>query len=344
MKKAIIAIAIIFLVAVTGHIAFSKKREHEPKKEDVQTVSSARYVAAEGKMEVMPGFEVEVGSELDGKIAEFFVKEGYSVKKGALIARLENKDIQAKLNEAKAELSVSKSKLKEVASGAREEEIKKAKAALEAAIADKEMAEKEFKRYEELFKEGFVPKSALDEKERILKVAAAGVKEADEEKKLLEKGPKQETLKLNEDTVKRAEATVEYFEKLLEKTAITAPISGKIIRRYLHKGEMISKEMNTSLVAIADLDNTWINAEVDETDAAKINIGYPVEVKSDAYPGSVFEGEVAEISDYIGARKIRPNNLAKNTDMKIIQVKIKLKGENSFKPGMTVDVRIMPKV
>lgn len=344
MKKSIIVIAVIFLVAITGHIAFSKKSEHEPKKEDIQAVSSSRYVAAEGKVEVMPGFEVEVGSELDGKIAEFFVKEGDGVKKGALIARLENKDIQAKLKEAKAELSVSKSRLKEVASGAREEEIKKAKAALEAAIADRETAEKEFKRYEQLFKDGFVPKSVLDEKERILKVAEAGVKEADEEKKLLEKGPKQETLKLNEDTVKRAEATVEYFEKVLEKTAITAPISGKVIRRYLHRGEMISKEMNTSLVAIADIENVWINAEADETDAAKINIGDPVEVKSDAYPGTVFKGKVAEISDYIGARKTRPNNPAKNTDMKIIQVKVKLKEKNSFKPGMTVDVRIMPKI
>ncbi|MBI5205961.1 MAG: HlyD family secretion protein [Nitrospirae bacterium] len=343
MKNVIIVIGILFLVAITGHIAFSKKSESEPKKEDIQAVTSARYVAAEGKVEVMPGFEVEVGSELDGKIADFFVKEGDSIKKGALIARLENKDIQAKLKEANAELSVAKSRLKDVASGAREEEIKKAGAALEAAIADKETAEKEFKRHENLFKKGFVPKSVLDEKERILKVAEARVKEADEEKRLLEKGPKQETLKLNEDIVKRAEAAVEYFEKLLEKTTITAPISGKVIRRYLHKGEMISKEMNTSLVAIADLENAWINAEVDETDAAKINIGCPVEVKSDAYPGTVFEGKVAEISDYIGARKIRPNNPAKNTDMKIIQAKIKLKGKNSFKPGMTVDVRIMQK-
>lgn len=344
MRKVIIVTGILFLVAITSHIAFSKKSESEPKKEDIQAVTSARYVAAEGKVEVMPGFEVEVGSELDGKIAEFFVKEGDSIKKGALIARIENKDIQAKLKEANAELSVAKSRLKEIASGAREEEIKKAGAALEAAIADREMAEKEFNRYEQLFKKGFVPKSMLDEKERILKVAGARVKEADEEKRLLEKGPKQETLKLNEDAVKRSEAAVEYFERLLEKTIITAPISGKVIRKYLHKGEMISKEMNTSLVAIADIENVWINAEADETDTAKINIGDPVEVKSDAYPGTVFKGKVAEISDYIGGRKIRPNNQGKNTDMKVIQVKIKLKEKISFKPGMTVDVRIIPKI
>ncbi len=343
-KKAIIAIGAIFLVAVSGYMAFSKKSADEPKEDVMPNAAPARYVAAEGKVEVMPGFEVEIGSELDGKIEELSMREGDNVKKGAVIAKLENKDIQAKLKEAKAELSVANSRLKEVASGAREEEIKKAKAGLEAAVADKDLAEKEFERYEQLFKKGFVPKSLVDEKERILKVAEARVKEADEETKLLEKGPKQETLKLNEDAVKRAEAVVEYFEKLLGKTIITAPISGKLIRKYLHKGEMISKEMNTSLVAIADIEKIWINAEADETDTAKINIGDPVEVKSDAYPERIFKGEVAEISDYIGARKVRPNNPAKNIDMKVLQVKIKLKEKSSFKPGMTVDVRIMPKI
>lgn len=342
MKKIVIVTGIIILIAVMGFGIFFRRNENKPEGAAVPNVSSATYVAAEGKVEVMPGFEIEVGSELDGKIAEFFVKEGDEVKKGALIARLENSDIQAKVKEAAAELSVAKSRFKEVASGAREEEIKKAKAVLEAAIADMEMAQKELERYEQLFKEGLVAKSMMDEKERTLKVAEARVRAAREEKNLLEKGPKQETLKLNEAAVERAGAAVEYHKSLLEKTFITAPISGKIIRKYLHRGELISKEMNTYLVAIADIKNIWINAEVDETDIARFTLGDPVKIKSDAYPERVFDGEIAEIADYIGVRKVKPNNPAKNTDMKVIQVKIKLKENNSFRPGMTVDVKIMP--
>jgi len=65
-------------------------------------------------------------------------------------------------------------------------------------------------------------------------------------------------------------------------------------------------------------------------------------VTSDAYPGTTFKGEIQEISDYVGPRKVKPNNPAKNLDMKVIQVKILLKEKTPFKLGMTVDVRIIP--
>lgn len=341
MKKIFIVIGLIFLL-IAGYVVFSDKKGAESKTEVMPKTETVKYVAAEGKAEAMPGFEVEVGSEIDGKIAEFFVNEGDKVKKGESVARLENRDVQAKLKEAEAELTVAKSRLKEVASGAREEEIKRAKAALEGAIANMDMAKKELERYERLFKESVITKSSMDEKERAFKVAAARVKEAEEEVRLLEKGPRQETLQFHEDAVKRAEAAIEYYKRIMEKTFITAPISGKVIRKYLQRGEMVSKEVQPYLIAIADVERIRINAEVDETDIGRIKIGDPVEVTSYAYPGEVFKGAVQEISDYAGIRKVKPNNPAKNLDMKIVQVKIELKDKVPFRLGMTVDVRIMP--
>ncbi len=103
-----------------------------------------------------------------------------------------------------------------------------------------------------------------------------------------------------------------------------------------------TREMKTALVAIADLHKVWINSDVDETDIGRITTGDSAEVTSDAYPGRVFKGEVVKLADYIGTRKIKPNNAAKNTDMKVMQVKVKIKEANPFKPGMTVDVKIKP--
>ncbi|HBH60644.1 MAG TPA: hypothetical protein DDX85_02650 [Nitrospiraceae bacterium] len=340
MRK-IIIIAGLILLLIAGYVLLSKERDNQLKTGTPQ-IAARRHVAAEGRVEAMEGFEVEVGSEIDGKIAEFFVEEGDLVEKGNLIARMESRDIEAKLKEAAAELEVARSRLKEVASGAREEEIKKATAALAAAAADMEFAKMSLQRNKELFSEGLITREVLDEKEMTLTVAEARVKEAEEEERLLKKGPKQETLKLNEDAVKSAAANVEYVKKVLEKTVITAPISGKVIRKYLQAGEMLSKEMLISLVAIADVEKIWINAEVDETDIGRINIGDPVEVKSDAYPGQVFNAEVREISDYVGTRKVKPNNPAKNMDMKVVQVKIAIKDKTPFRLGMTVDVRIIP--
>lgn len=241
------------------------------------------------------------------------------------------------------ELTLARSRLREVASGSREEEIGRARATYDAAISDMELAKKTLGRYEGLYKEGVIPKALLEEKENAYKVALARVKEAEEEKRLVEKGPKDETIRLLEDTVKRTEATVEYYRSLMEKTVIRAPISGKIIHKYLEEGEIVNTMSEVSpLVDIADVERVRINAEVDETDAGRIEVGDPAEITSDTYPGKLFQGEIEEIAGYVGKREIRPNNPAKNLDMKVIQVKIKLKEKTPLKLGMTVDVRIMP--
>lgn len=155
-------------------------------------------------------------------------------------------------------------------------------------------------------------------------------------------GPKDETLRLLEDTVKITEATVTYYNSLMEKTFIRAPISGKIIHKYLEEGEIVNTMSEvTPLVDIANVEKIRINAEVDETDADRIKVGDPAEITSDAYPGKVFQGEIEKIASYVGKREIKPNNPAKNLDMKVIQVKIKLKEKAPLKLGMTVDVRIL---
>lgn len=341
MRKTLVAAGVIAALAAC-YVLFFNQGSSGAKTDAAPKVALVKYVAAEGKVEAIPGFEVEVGSEVEGKIAELFKEEGDTIRKGELVARMENSDIRAKLNEAEAEVVLAKARLREVAAGSRAEEIRGSKAVVEGAIADLETAKKELERYDKLFMTGAVSKSNLDEKERVYRVAAAKVKEAEEQERLLEQGPRSETLRYNEDAVIRAEATAEYYRRLLEKTYIASPISGKVIRRYLHRGEMINKDTQPFFIAVADLDRVRINAEADETDVGKIHIGDPVEIVSYAYPDKVFKGKVSEISDYAGIRKVTPNNPAKNRDMKVVQVKIGLDEKTPLRLGMTVDVRIKP--
>ncbi len=335
--KRFVGFAVFILTVVSVFVFWPKQK----KVEDADAAALERYVAAEGKVELMPGFEVEVGSELEGKIAEFPVREGDLVNKGDLIARMENGDIRARLKEAEAELAVAKSKLEEVASGARAEEINSSRAALQDCLADLEFAESSLVRFEELYRKGAISKEALDEKEKDMKNAKARVNKASEYVKLLKEGPREETLRLHKDEVKRAEANVEYCNRLLDKSLITSPISGKVIRKYLEAGESATKEK--ALAAIADTGKTWVNAEVDETDIGLIRVGDTVEVSCDAFPGRLFPGRVEKISDYAGIRKVKPNNQWRNLDMKVVEVKVGLKDESPLKPSMTVDVRIKPR-
>ncbi|TAN44221.1 MAG: HlyD family secretion protein [Nitrospirae bacterium] len=342
MRKTFAAAGLIAVLAA-GYVLFFYHGNSSAKIETAPMAVPVKYVAAEGKVESVPGYEVEVGSEMDGRIVELYKKEGDQIIKGELIARIENSDIRAKIDEAEAEVALTKAKLREVAAGARTEEISKSRAALEGAVADMETARKELDRYDKLFSSGAVSRSNLEEKERIFRVSAARVRESEEQERLLVKGPRAETLRYNEDAVRRAEATAGYYRKLLEKTYISSPISGKVIRRYLHRGEMINRDTQPFVITVADLDRIRINAEADETDVGKIHIGDPAEIVSYAYPDRTFKGRVSEISDYAGTRKVTPNNPAKNRDMKVVQVKISLDEKTPLRLGMTVDVRVMPK-
>jgi multidrug resistance efflux pump len=297
-------------------------------------------VSAEGKLEARPGAEMNVGTAMTARIQRFLVNVGEHVDQGQVIAVLDSKDLAARLREAEAELAVAKARRTEVAAGARDEEIKQAEAELHRAQSEQEQAAMEFKRSGELFKDRFVSQASLDKAESIFQVASARVAEAEEHLRLLQSGPRPETLALQEKQVAQAEANVRYVRSLLDMTRVASPISGILIERYLDAGEVTMPEK--PLAAIADTGQLRINAEVDETDAGRLKVGDPVEITAYAYPGKVYRGRVEEIADYVGKREIKPNNPAVNLGLKIIQVKIALLEATPLKLGMTVDVRITP--
>jgi HlyD family secretion protein len=183
-----------------------------------------------------------------------------------------------------------------------------------------------------------VSSATLDERQRAHDAARAAADQAGQRKHLLEAGPRTETLALYENQVRLAEAALAYNRRLLDKTYVRSPIAGTVIQRYLDEGEGVTPEI--PILGIADLEKIWLNVEVDETDIGNVNVGDAVEVKSDAYRGTKFKGRVKQISDYAGARRIRPSNPAVNQGLKVVQVKIELLEKTPLRLGMTVDVKI----
>lgn len=337
MKRIWIGITAIILVL----LAFALLHQRTSPTVDNSAPLRLAYVAAEGKVEAMPGFDVDVGtSELNGRIARILVKEGDPVRKGQTIAVLENNDLQAQITQGEKELAVARARLTELESGAREEEILQADARLKGATARMDEARNQLQRQRDLRRQQLISQATVDAAEAAYKAAKAEVDEAAQRKKLLQKGPKDETVQLYRDQVKLAEAALDYHRKRLDKTIIRSPIDGTVIERYLDEGEGVTPEI--PILAIADLNRLWLNVEVDETDIGRVHLGDTVEVSSNAYPEQSFQGIVSEISDYAGARKIRPSNPSINLGLKVVQVKIALTAKTPLRLGMTVDVKIVP--
>lgn len=340
MNRIVVGSAAAALAAVAAVLTIVLPRQANAPRPDAGAALRT-HIAAEGKIEAMPGYDVDVASgELNARLRRILVREGDAVSAGQLVAELENDDAKARVKTAAEELAVARSRLAELKAGARREEIAQASAAQEGAIAEVDEAEAQLRRYRGLRADGMVSQAALDERERAFKAAQARSREAEQRRKLLEAGPRPETVRLYEDQARLAHAGLQHSERVLDKTRVRAPISGTVIKRYLDEGEGITPEI--PIVAIADLSKIWVNAEVDETDIGKVEVGDRAVVTSDAHPGRAFEGRVQQIGAFAGPRNVKPSNPAVNLGMKVVQVKVGLADPGPLKLGMTVHVALQP--
>ncbi len=134
-----------------------------------------------------------------------------------------------------------------------------------------------------------------------------------------------------------ARAEVSRLAALLDKTVIRAPIDGVVIARHTHAGETIAT--GDSIVTIADLGRTRVEAEVDEFDTARIRLGGAVRITAEGYEGS-WSGSIEEIPDAVVNRRLKPQDPSKPIDARILLVKVALTEPAPLKLGQRVEVRI----
>jgi RND family efflux transporter MFP subunit len=134
-----------------------------------------------------------------------------------------------------------------------------------------------------------------------------------------------------------AAAEVRRLEALVGKTVITAPIDGVVIARHVHAGESVAE--GASVVTIADLRRTRVEAEVDEFDAARVRDGAKAAILAEGYDRN-WRGAIEEIPDSVVNRRIKPQDPSKPTDTRVLLVKIAFAEPTPLKLGQRVEVRI----
>lgn len=131
----------------------------------------------------------------------------------------------------------------------------------------------------------------------------------------------------------------------MENSVIKAPIAGIISKAPVDSGEMVS--VGQTIYSITNLADAWVEANIEETDIGKVQIGQEVEFKIDAYPGKKFRGEVVEVGAATGSQfALLPSDNASGNFTKVTQrISVKVKvvdaGSMALKPGMSavVDIR-----
>jgi len=294
------------------------------------------------------GYVIPMASQVPGRVAELLVKDNQAVKQGEVLLKIDPRDYEASLAQARADLAAAGSRLDQAKAQVRASEAKfdQALATVVAANAENRRAADDLKRYESVESRA-VSKSAFDLAQSQARVAKANweavrsqAKAAEAEVALSEAG-----VGTASATVQQAEARLRQAELNLSYTEIIAPEDGRVTRRVVEKGAYI--EPGQALLAIVPR-RYWVIANFKETQLTHMRVGQAVEVVVDAYPGRKFKGHVESMQSGAGARfSLFPPENATGNYIKVVQrvpVKILLDdlpdNDLALGPGMSV----VPKV
>ena len=203
-------------------------------------LTASGYVVAQRK--------AAVASKGMGRLIYLGVVEGDPVKANQVIARLEDQDMKAALDEASANLNVQEAELK--------------------------VAENNFKRQKELFKEQLASELDVDNAESNYDRVLA--------------------------SIELAKARIRAAEVALENTVIRSPFDGTVLSKNADVGEIVAPlaagvNSRGAVVTIADMSSLQVETDVSESNIQKIQTGLGCEIALDAYPNKRYAGYIAKI-------------------------------------------------
>lgn len=212
---------------------------------------------------------VSVGSKITGRVTALNVDQPDRVRKGQLLATLENQDFQDQVAQAAHDLERTAADL--IAN----------EAAIKQAEANRALARKNYERYQSLFQEGAVSRLDFDQKENEHVAAYEAVNTLLAQRTSLEKQQK------------KAAANLSYAKAKLADTMVYASCDGVVVSREVEVGDAVVA--GTPLFRIADCHTIWIRAYVDETVAGAIRVGQPARVILRSHPEQSLTGQVARV-------------------------------------------------
>jgi RND family efflux transporter MFP subunit len=214
-------------------------------------LNASGYVVAQRK--------AAVSSKSTGRLAFLGVEEGSRLKKGEILATLENEDLVAARDQAKAQ-------------------INEAKAGLAQAQAELNDANLQYDRYKTLVARDLVARQDYDTAVARRDKAAAAVASA-------------------RAHIKTAQAGLANAQASLEYSYIRSPFDGVVLTKYAEVGEVVAPfgaavNARAAVVTMADLNSLMVEADVAESNLDKVKLGQPCEISLDAIPDKRFPGQV----------------------------------------------------
>ena len=337
-KKIAIGVGIVVVLAIVVGLTVSQSRKNVATVQTgkLQRQDLATVVSASG--EIKPKTYVNIGANAYGKITHLYVKEGDHVKKGQLLAQLENVQSSADVNANEASLQAAQTDAIAV-----DASLKTSEADLVRAQADYDRNKLDWDRAQSLFKDGLISKSDFDSRKNAWATADAGLVQA--QARVAQAKAQHDSA---DKHVTQARANLTRVTDVLQKTSYSAPYNGVVTNLPVREGESvvigIQNALGSTLMTIADMSIITAEVKVDETDIVNVHLGQPAEVTIDAIPKKIFHGAVSEIGDNAIVRSSGVSTSQSATaseeakDFKVVVTLID--PPSSLRPGLSTTAKI----
>ena len=294
------------------------------------------------------GHIISIAPKVAGQVINLYVDDNQEVKQGEVLVEIDPTDYKVKLNQAEAKLAEAKAKLGVIERQVEENTSKVGFTVqeLNSASSKLDFAEKDYRRYADMYKEGIVSKQEYDKSLNMLTVAQANEKAADENNKAVKAAleANKAQVKSQEAEINRLEAEVDQAKINLSYTKIYAPEAGMVSARTVEKGNYV--QVAQPMMSIVP-QKVWVVANFKEIQLTNMKKGQPAWIKVDTYPHKKFKGHVDSIQRATGAKSsLFPPENAVGSYVKIVQrVPVKILFDEDITnynivPGMSVVPRV----
>jgi membrane fusion protein (multidrug efflux system) len=287
-----------------------------------------------------------IAPRISGYIAQVLVGDNEPVKAGQLLARIDDRDFRAALNQANADVAAAEAAVRNLDAqlALQQPIIEQGTADIAAAEANLKFAQEEQARYDDLMKSGSgtiqraqQTDAALREKTAQLQHGKSALLAAQRKVDVLTTDHAKAVAQLD-----RARAVAQQAALNLSYTQITAPVEGTVGARSLRVGQFV--QAGTQLMAVVPLDAVYVVANFKETQLTNVRNGQPVEIRIDSFGSTRLKGHVDSLSPASGLEfALLPPDNATGNFTKIVQrvpVKIVLDDQSLtglLRPGMSAE-------
>lgn len=215
--------------------------------------------------------EYRVSSKVPGRILEFRVKEGDTVKAGDTLAILEAPEVAAKMMQAQAAESAAQAQNQKAIKGARSEQIQTAYEMWQKSKAGVDIAEKSYKRVKNLFEQGVMSAQKMDELTAQRDAAIATEKAAHAQYSMAKNGAEREDKLAASALVDRAKGAVAEVQSYVKETVLIAQMGGEVSEIFPKLGELVGT--GAPIMNVANMDDMWVTFNVREDLLNSLTVG-----------------------------------------------------------------------